>query len=106
MNDDANDFDKLIHEYLALWPNKIDVSQERIEGKPSPYNDLISAHDAVEEVLYSLNDNKLWVLDWCVFKHLSSLAKRVETIDICELDLNLIKATYIKDIHKWRNDFG
>ncbi len=105
---DSKDFYELIDDYLKLWPRKINISGHFIEGKPSPFKDLILAHDTVEEYLFELCNNKLWVLDWSVFKYFQSLAKQKNTVEILidEINLKPIERIYLKDIQQWREDYG
>lgn len=105
MDKDEEDFEAMIGEYMNMWPSEIAVPEIFIEGKKSPFSELILAHDRIEIRLDYLKNNKLWVLDWSVYKHLGSLAKKQETILIADLDLNSIKRVYIADIRKWRDEF-
>lgn len=106
MNIDEQDFDNLIGQYLNLWPNEIDVSQVYIEGQPSPYKELIASHDRVEQELEELDDDKLWVLDWSMFKYISALAKGEDKLLLSGIDLESVKSIYLVDISKWREEFG
>jgi len=106
MTKDHQDFEKIINNYLTLWPNEISVSQTFMDGLPSPFKELITAHDKVEMKLEELQDNRLWVLDWSMFKYLNALAKNEKLIVISKIDMNSLKNIYVDDICEWREEFG
>ncbi len=106
MNKDEQDFKKLIGDYMKLWPDEMSVSETFVEGRPSPFKELILAHDEVELRLEELQNDKLWVLDWSMFKYLSALAKEEQIICISKIDLDSVKSLYLTDISKWREEFA
>ncbi len=106
MNCDSEDFYDLVYKYLDLWPSEIDVSQIFVEGEQSPFAELILAHDNVESSLYKIDNYKLWVLDWAVFKYFNALARKKEISTLSKKKLNLrdIEVIYLADIKSWRRE--